>query len=214
MYHGTERKRGLRILENNCMEISRGAQHWLGDGSYFYRDKQYAFRWIYRMYISRYKEQKFDCDDLIEKYMVIEAELNIKNERLFSFFNPDHKLLFDTAVEACKEKISDLEIVDGAVINFMFNIMGYKEKFDAVEALFLHHDKKILDSNVESRLYYLPEVQICVKNIGVIEKYRETDVTQDMKHYLDFSANYTAFSSGVITKKPRKYKDNVIKYKK
>ena len=35
-YHGTARKRGAESIEAQIMPISRGDDHWLGDGIYFY----------------------------------------------------------------------------------------------------------------------------------------------------------------------------------
>lgn len=47
LYHGTDNKAADKILETKTFNKSKGDNHWLGDGVYFYKEKRYAFRWIY-----------------------------------------------------------------------------------------------------------------------------------------------------------------------
>lgn len=214
MYHGTERKRGQDMISKNHMKKSVGDYHWLGDGVYFYQEHIYAFRWIYKMYVSRYKDEPSNYDDLIKKYMIIEAELVVEDGRIFSFSNIEHKLLFDSVVSACNEKKRfEDEIIDGAVINLMFNEMKYGKEYDIVEAPFIHKDKVNSELNLNSRLNYLPEIQICVKNISVIKKCREYDSSSEGEKCMDFSMKYSSLSGPIINTNIYK-RNNPIKYKK
>lgn len=77
MYHGTERTRGQRMINCKCMEITRGEKHWLGDGSYFYEEDCYAYRWIYNMYTKEYPDRIVDHEDLLKKYMIKKRMLAI-----------------------------------------------------------------------------------------------------------------------------------------
>lgn len=215
MYHGTERIRGQRMINCKCMEITIGEKHWLGDGSYFYAEDCYAYRWIYNMYKKKYPDSNVDHEDLLKKYMIIEADLNVGKERVFSFMNPEHKQLYDFALNECIKRSKGKQIVDGAVLNLMFNIMGYKEKYDAVIAVFLHDDvdmngEKIREGNVSSRFPYVPEIQICVKNLNVIENMREANTSGNQGRLLRFAENYTSFSGKIIEKRSKR---NVGKYK-
>lgn len=215
MYHGTERTRGQRMINCKRMEITRGARHWLGDGSYFYEEDCYAYRWIYDMYKTKYPDRIVDHEDLLKKYMIIEADLNVNRERIFSFMNPEHKQLFDFALNECIKRSKGQEIVDGAVLNLMFNIMGYRERYDAVIAVFLHddtvmNDKKIREGNVSSRLSYVPEIQICVKNLNVIENLKELNTSGEQNRLLRFAESYTSFAGKVKIKFPKR---NGARYK-
>lgn len=216
MYHGTERKRGQRMINCKRMEITRGENHWLGDGSYFYKEDVYAYRWIYNMYAYKYPNVTVDHETLTQKYMIIKADLNVNQERIFSFMNAEHKQLFNSVVEECKKRLKDIQIVDGAILNFMFDKMNYNEKFDAVIAVFMHEDSKMNSLNARSRLSFIPEIQICVKNINVVENMEELDISKDKNRLLYFSENFSTIAGQVIQKSSRKYvaRRNKIKYKK
>lgn len=55
LFHGTEIERGEIMLKWNHMFLSSGDKHWLGDGSYFYEDDFYAYKWIKDMCICQVK---------------------------------------------------------------------------------------------------------------------------------------------------------------
>ena len=76
VYHGTTLENANSIVSEKNIKQSIGDRHWLGDGVYFYEEFLYAVRWI------RCKEKS---DELFEKYAIISAELNINEERVFSF---------------------------------------------------------------------------------------------------------------------------------
>ena len=63
VYHGTNIDRGRKMLENSLMEESIGDRHWLGDGSYFYEEDFYAFKWVRDMFKSYFKKEY----EIIEK---------------------------------------------------------------------------------------------------------------------------------------------------
>jgi len=199
VYHGTTKEKAERIIFEKHMNPSVGDRHWLGDGVYFYRDFLYALRWI---------RCKNNSDEFLTEYSIISAELNVKKERIFSFFNIEHKLLFQTVLEQGKKKLKDMnlkdDIVDGAVLNIMFKKMKYGNDYDMVEAVFIHEDKSIAEYN--SRLYYLPEVQICVKNVNVIENLQIREVvTEELERYLPIVDKFTTKASGVLSTKDMKY---------
>lgn len=186
VYHGTSRDRGLKMIKDSIMEESKGDRHWLGDGSYFYKDDFYAFKWIKDMSNSK------DLNYLFEKYIIITGELRIKKERVFDLENPRHKIIFDKVETACKVKkdystrFKDTRTPDGVVINIMFKDMNYNEKFDVVIGTFMKNRFNYKDS--KSRFPYMPEKQICLKNLSLFkpeneykyqEKIDELEVTLD-----------------------------------
>lgn len=201
VYHGTTKENAESIVKENCIKGSRGDRHWLGDGVYFYRDFWYALRWIR----CRDKTEHF-----LQSHAIISAELNVQEKRIFSFLNPEHKILFDTVLETCEKKKELLnmreEIVDGAVLNMMFKKMKYGNEYDMVEAIFIHEDKDMPVRGFHSRLYYFPEIQICVKNGEIIEQIQNMNINQaNILDKLQFIDDYTTKVSGVLDSRKMRY---------
>lgn len=59
------------ILAKGFLIPSKGDKHWLGDGYYFYKEEEYAFRWILLQYASGFKD---DYKQFIEDYQSIKKE--------------------------------------------------------------------------------------------------------------------------------------------
>ncbi|MHC1685037.1 MAG: hypothetical protein AB6733_19215 [Clostridiaceae bacterium] len=173
LYHGTEINRGNRMLKSKAMEESTGDRHWLGDGSYFYEDDFYAFKWIRDMFKRKFKHNYKTINELVENYSIIIAEMNVPKERIFNLDNPRHKILFDRVYANCENKkdysqrFKDTEIVDGVVLNIMFKEMDYREEYDVVIATFKMREDKYKSKPI--RLDFMPEKQICVKNLSSIK---------------------------------------------
>ena len=77
LYHGSERTRGNEIIKTQQMKISQGDRHWLGDGAYFYKECAYAYRWIHLM-CEEVKGKDFQEKDIIENYMILQADINLQ----------------------------------------------------------------------------------------------------------------------------------------
>lgn len=173
LYHGTEINRGKRILTNRIMETSTGDRHWLGNGSYFYEDDFYAYKWIKDMFKFKFRYDYKTVDELFKEYLIIKAELNIPKKRIFKLDDVIHKIVFDTVYANCENKkqyikrFKHTKMVDGVVLNIMFEEMNYKEKFDIVIATFKMRENKY--KGKQMRLNFMPEKQICIKNIEVIK---------------------------------------------
>lgn len=181
------------------MKESVGDHHWLGDGVYFYRDFIYALRWI------RCKDK---TEKVLERYSIISANLEVDEGRVFSFQKLEHKLIFQKVVRTCQDRLKKLDpkkgIVDGAILNIMFKMMEYGNDFDMVEAMFIHEDKSMIGYN--SRLYYLPEVQVCVKNIDIIKDLEKREIAEEeLSQNLLFIDNFRTKASGVLETKDMKY---------
>lgn len=59
------------ILAKGFLIPSKVDKHWLGDGYYFYKEEEYAFRWILLQYASGFKD---DYKQFIEDYQSIKRE--------------------------------------------------------------------------------------------------------------------------------------------
>lgn len=185
MYHGTEKKRGDRMLALQKMNASVSddrRQHWLGDGIYLYREMFYAFRWIELMY----KEYFGDGDireNLLEKYSILSVEIEYNPDRIFNLDNPEHYIVFKEMEKvyrkksAFSSKIKKYEYSDGVIINILFKNLKYGENYDAVEATFPTFELSDTLTN-KSRIKSLNEYQLCIKNDRIIRKIQ--DVTENI----------------------------------
>ena len=221
-YHGTDKDSARTIVETQSMRPSEGDSHWLGDGYYFYVDVEYAFRWILIKYTRNFSNEfSEDYGKIYEEYAVVSAELNIEEDRLFSMEDIKHKIIFiDTKKALCekaeqsgrlREIIRKNSMVDGVVFNYLFKYARFGEKFDAVKAIF-----PISYCFDNSRMEFLPEPQICVKNVKIISDYKKysEDIIPD--EYKEFIEKYNQIKDDLKIKRLSKYKapKKSIKYKK
>lgn len=206
LYHGTDNKAADKILETKTFNKSKGDNHWLGDGVYFYKEKRYAFRWIYIAY-SKYSGHKPTLNGIKKYYTILKAEIDVKEDRIFDLVeNSKHKSIFDETLNKCLErKISTkYNIVDGMVLNILFYKFNYKEKFDLIKAIFPHEDNDIPLN--KTRLGYYPEVQYCVINTDIIGNISNDG--KDDNNYLGFFSFAERYNesgnSNLITYKPKR----------
>ena len=155
------------------MKISQGDYHWLGDGVYFYKERAYAYRWIHLMCKKR-KGEDFQVKDVIEDYMILQADINLQEERLFDLDNPEHNFDFNITRKNIEKELSKSKkytyekITDGLVINFMFKEIGYQKQYDAIQYSFDTDIKGNTNSKIRLREY-----QLCVKNAEIIYNIKE-----------------------------------------
>lgn len=210
IYHGSNRYRGVKILNNDGSIISRGDNHWLGDGLYFFTDAVYSYKWIMDMYKKRYKQPSVKYEELIDKYLILEGNMDVNSDRVFDLTNPEHKILFDFTLKRmkAKRKIPNSKMPEGTVINYMFEELDYKEKFDAVKALFLLNPQKYKFNN---RLGHMPQKQICIRNREMVKNIKEYDFKSKIVAY-DFTIN-NMYYDNIITESTTEYKYSMKKGK-
>ena len=194
-YHGTTKENAKSILGGNPLRHSIGNKEWLGNGFYLYKEKLYAFRWIVIKFRGKFKGQ---CTRkrLYTNYSMLLVKLNIENERIFSLLNAESMLEFERTKEHLKrlnkqsDKLRDSECPDGAVLNLMFEEMGYGKEYDAVEAVFFPGNR--LYEMGESGRLFLAEYQLCVRNINCIGEI--LDVTESFDFHKCY-ANLNTFNN-------------------
>lgn len=212
VYHGTNRKRGESILKRQEMPFSRGEHHWLGDGSYFFIEDFYSYKWIFDMFNRRHTDSGGPSyTNLIKKYLILKGKLNVSKERVFDLTRIEHKTLFDITLKEIRRKckVSKSKTPEGAVLNYMFKELGYNEKYYLVRALFMLNEHKYKFRN---RLGYMPQEQICIKNKKVVHYIEEYNFKDKLESY-NFLLNnmyYDNISNPPIAYKysPRKRKYN------
>lgn len=194
MYHGTDLESGEIIIQSQKMCPSRGDHHWLGDGIYFYRDAEYAFRWIVIKYTENFQNSRAqDYKSIFQEYIILTAELN--SDRNFNLDDPKTKLFFLKFQEQIKSKSENSKRIqdavnksgfsDGVIVNILFEKMGFRNLYDYVSATF-----PIAYSDISpSRLDFIPELQICVKNAEIVTTINRYCV-EDFLYYKEFVDTY------------------------
>jgi hypothetical protein len=204
LYHGTDKNSAKSIIAGN-FEPSKGNNHWLGDGVYFYEEKFHAFKW---MWYKCPKDKKKDKNHLQDKVAIIATEVNCDKSRVFNLDTIYHKLIFEAIykeINTTTELLKNLKgrtCAEGVVLNYMFNKLGYDRKYDIVRALFpIPHKKynKIIRQERHNpikkkthRLTFMPEVQVCVKNLDVIDKdsLKSYDIGNEVEVFIKLTQRY------------------------
>lgn len=219
-YHGTKNDSADIIVKTQMMEPSVGDDHWLGDGYYFYYEEEYAFRWILLKYTQNFtNEFSEDYDGIYNQYTIVSAEIDIKPNRLFDLTIIENAIFFQEVKNLLEERVKISEkyknksIVDGVVFNYIFKYTDHKKNYDAVTAVF-----PIIYINSNSRIDFLPEKQLCVKNSSIISNYKIYSLNVVPQNYKIFIKKYNNIK-GTMKKRRRnsnRYKTsrNSIKYKK
>lgn len=185
LFHGVNNERAIRFINNNKMQKSVGDNHWLGDGSYFFKESFYSFKWIVDMCLKRYPD--YSETILKDNYKIIIGEIITERYKVFDLTQLKYKLIFDNTCEQIieKKKLSkkyrDSKVAEGVVVNYLFNELGYLEEFDVVKAIFTLYKEKY--SNLNTRIGFIPQEQICVKNLSVIKKIEEYDYKDNLEEY-------------------------------
>lgn len=180
LFHGSNRSRGERILHNQLMEVTRGSKHWLGDGSYFFTEDLHSYKWIIDMFKDRYVEE-INYEMLSAHYIIIETLVMVPKLRVFDLTKAEHKILFDRVNKLMidKKEINGSEYAEGVVLNYMFNELDFGKDYDLVKALFLFN--KTNYRKVNSRIGYMPQEQICIKNLDIVDCINEYDFSKRSK---------------------------------
>ncbi|MEZ3460844.1 MAG: hypothetical protein K1W23_01500 [Lachnospiraceae bacterium] len=218
-YHGTDNNSAYNILTKGFMKPSIGDNHWLGDGYYFYRNEEYAFRWILMKYTNNFKNQyAADYGNIFGEYTILAAQMK-ENIRVFSMQDIKNRLYFIKVKNKLKEvaeysdsfrkQVKSKGIVDGVVFNVMFEDMGLDKDYDAIEA-----DFTITFVQEDSRLDYLPEDQLCVRRLDVIDTIQKFNGEEVPDNYKIFINEYNQ-SKAILNQKNRESKVNKARmYKK
>lgn len=189
LFHGTEIERGEKMLQWDNMMLSCGDKHWLGDGSYFYEDDFYAYKWIKDMYLNQFKKEPNPPKSLFDRYKILIGKIETNKDRIFNLDKPRNKMEFDRVYKNCEgmqkysKRFSDAQLADGVILNIMFNDMSYAKEYDVVIASFKRRSNKY--DNDPIRLNFMLEKQICVKNLGKATPIRFYECDDKIKEFQD-----------------------------
>ncbi|WP_019413660.1 hypothetical protein [Paenisporosarcina sp. TG20] len=190
LYHGTKRSRGEEILHSQRMFITRGKKHWLGDGSYFFIEDLYSYKWIMDMFKDRHKEEILNYENLINHYLIIKSQIVTQKVRIFDLTKAEHKILFDQVHKLMieKKKVPNDQIAEGVVLNYMFNELSFAEDFDIVRAVFCLNKSSY--NKIKSRIGYMPQEQVCIKNLDIVDNILEHDFKERVEMFSALLSDY------------------------
>lgn len=104
-----------------------------------------------------------------------------------------------------KSRFDASQIVDGVVINILFESYGLSDRFDAVKAIF-----PISYAGIGiSRMSFLPEKQICIRNTSVIEQIKKHNDLVVPSGYEEFISSYNILKKELIGRKEYKLKQYI-----
>ncbi|MCU5233918.1 hypothetical protein OCA28_08590 [Bacillus cereus] len=203
LYHGSNRARGERMIKEQVMELSRGKNHWLGDGSYLFVEDFYSYKWILDMFKQRYNLTE-NYNNIIKNYLILIANVCTDKQRVFDLTKAEHKMMFDKVHKEMRSKaeISDKDMAEGVVLNYMFNTMKFGEMYDAVKAVFTLNDKKYIGFN--TRLGHMPQEQICIKKSNIVKNVEEYNFKERVETY-EILINDMYYDKTKTKAKPKTY---------
>jgi hypothetical protein len=179
LYHGTSKTNAKNIL-NRGFNKSKGDRHWLGDGIYFFEDEIHAYHWILEKYVKKNNNiHPYDLRKSVFKdYKILRASIKIDKNRIFDLDKTNHYIIYVSAYRKVTSEIDEHgdPVPDGALINLLFNKMGFNEDYDIVKYTFrfpkrLLCNGYIIDGKNKPKVIP-PQTQICVKNPNIIEDIR------------------------------------------
>lgn len=173
-YHATDES-NIESIMNRGFIYQKSKKHWLGNGSYFFEDKQLAFYWAskcpkgYGMIYNpafiqvHIKTSAQKCADLrkISHYNAARAFCIIYLKKAFEAINAINEILSDEE-EIAKFRCSFFDSFKKA-----FDLDMLIGGFEKYKAFYINKNKNARSSFEKFRIPYI-EVQYCVYNTNII----------------------------------------------
>lgn len=205
LFHGANTGRCHDMLNTQEMLTSHGEQHWLGDGGYLFVEDFHAYKWIKDMFDKSHKRLPSTEAELSEYYGILEVNIRVSKDRVFDLTKTEHKILYDRVYKKLSVKRDIKGYAEGVVINYMFNeLPDYKKEFDIVKAMFILNQGKYKHMRKRTRLGFMPQEQICIKNNDVVkaitkydlsEKYEQFNILLKDYYFEDNTSNKCSYTS-------------------
>ena len=134
-FHGTSKVAANAIMGSGY-KLSKGADHWVGDGIYLFLDgigsgEQNAKDWaIFKAWDKKTKHNAYPF------FGVVKSTIGVKEEAFLDLTTRDGVEVFDYIVDKCSAKLAEIgkskKYIDGYIINFGREEL--KMKIDVVKA--------------------------------------------------------------------------------
>lgn len=177
LYHGTLRENAVQIIKKQYFLVKEDFNNelFLGTGAYFYFDKINAIEWNSRN-ISKHNKTKLlpSFIELKNKYSIIKAICNVKAENILDLDNRDDILKYKLIVNKIKKYIN----IDLNCKNQLSIIINYLYKENLLNSIYIILKTFLFPINRRYGIT-LNKRMACVKNIDIIKKYEETEITLD-----------------------------------
>lgn len=96
----------------------------------------------------------------------------------------EHRMLYDITYKKIKQKkeysqkFKSRLLVEGVVINYLFNILDYGKDYDVVYATLVINKNNYKE--IYTKIGYVCQKQLCIKNLDVIKDLKEYDYTNKL----------------------------------
>ena len=162
-YHGTSLENANKICKSSNeinFKISCGKTEWLGNGVYFFDNKQNAIDWSKKV-------RQF------EEIGIVSAMIKADEEKVFDLVgNPKQLKLFDKmcAIVANKYNKIQNEEIDKSFMSTTIELLKQQENFDVIRAFFEIKNTNFENINKAKQKFPIGigRIQICVINTDCI----------------------------------------------
>lgn len=135
LYHATNIKNAKNIINTNKFNVPKDIENkeLLGEGAYYYRDRQDAIEWNSRT-INKISSKLFPSyKELKDIYAIIESEVEVENNDILDLDIRENVIKYKIAVETIKDSLRDIHNYNdknelGTIINFLYLKNKMKKK--------------------------------------------------------------------------------------
>lgn len=135
LYHATNIKNAKNIINTNKFNVPKDIENkeLLGEGAYYYRDRQDAIEWNSRT-INKISSKLFPSyKELKDIYAIIESEVEVENNDILDLDIRENVIKYKIAVETIKDSLKDIHNYNdknelGTIINFLYLKNKMKKK--------------------------------------------------------------------------------------
>ena len=210
LFHGTSHENITKIMSGS-FKPSSSKDHYLGAGVYFFDSENFAVRWMFnedpclRTPIQKIlNETDLTDEELTEIITIFQTRHGVINTKIddIRYLDMDNfkvKELFNEIYERLYNRCSTEELFDTTIYDFLFEKMGFQEKFDMVVLttnLYKLTNKEGFRNKAPQAL--IPYRIYCVKNMEKIENFSEYVINKD---HMDTCIRFMALKEKSLWKK-------------
>lgn len=127
LYHATNMKSANNIINTNKFDVPKDIKNreLLGEGVYYYQDRQDAIEWNSRTINKRSNNLFPSYKELKDMYAIIESEVEVEDNDILDLDIRENVIKYKIAVETVKESLKYIHNYNdknelGTIINFLY----------------------------------------------------------------------------------------------
>lgn len=135
LYHATDIKSANNIINTNKFNVPEDTENreLLGEGAYYYQDRQDAIEWNSRTINKKNKRLFPSYKELIDMYAIIESEVQVEDNDILDLDIRENVIKYKIAVKTIKDYLKDIHNYNdknelGTIINLLYSKNMVKKK--------------------------------------------------------------------------------------